>query len=64
MPLTALDPKIALIVIDLLKSIVSLPVAHPVAEVDVAAARGWTTTSIALPEYSRGWGRAARRTKL
>jgi nicotinamidase-related amidase len=33
MPLTQLDPVSALIVIDLQKGIVSLPVAHPIAEV-------------------------------
>jgi nicotinamidase-related amidase len=33
MPLSALDPKTALIIIDLQKGIVSLPLAHPAAEV-------------------------------
>ena len=33
MPLTTLDPNTALVVIDLQKGIVALPVAHPVAEV-------------------------------
>lgn len=33
MPVSALDPKAALIVIDLQKGIVALPTAHPVAEV-------------------------------
>jgi nicotinamidase-related amidase len=33
MPITALDPKIALVVIDLQKGIVAMPTAHPTAEV-------------------------------
>ena len=39
MPVTTLDPKIALVVIDLQKGIVSLPTAHPTTEV-VKHARG------------------------
>jgi nicotinamidase-related amidase len=39
MPVTTLDPKSALIVIDLQKGIVSLPTAHPIAEVVKHASR-------------------------
>jgi nicotinamidase-related amidase len=39
MALTALDPKTALVVIDLQKGIVSLPTAHPTAEVIERASR-------------------------
>jgi nicotinamidase-related amidase len=39
MPLTALDPTAALIVIDLQKGIVGLPLAHPAAEIVARAVR-------------------------
>lgn len=38
MPVTTLDPKTALIVVDLQKGIVSLPAAHPIGEVVTQAA--------------------------
>src|SRR5690242_5403255 len=39
MPLTTLDPVAALVVIDLQKGIVSLPLAHPAGEIVARAAR-------------------------
>jgi nicotinamidase-related amidase len=53
MSLTTLDPKTALVVIDLQKGIVSLPTAHPMAEVVRLAAS--LADAFAVMDYRSCW---------